>query len=109
MLTLHDLSLTTGKFFSLIRQDFYHVRYSVVLLFSFQIFQTLKKEKLTTNKKNVDVNGNIREMKNSVARITQNWRIALFSLWSFCQSEAGKRGKKDVEMKRKIFFMIAKA
>ena len=43
-----------------------------------------KKEKLTTNKKKVEVevevNSNITEMKNSRARITQNRRIALFSL-----------------------------
>ena len=32
-----------------------------------------------------------------MARITQNKQIALFSLWSFNQSEAGKR-KKDVEI-----------
>ena len=59
-----------------------------------------KKEKLTTNKKKVEVevevNSNITEMKNSRARITQNRRIALFSLWSFNQSEAGK--KKDIEI-----------
>ena len=50
-------------------------------------------------------------MKNSMARITQNRRIALFSLWSFNQSEAEK--KKECRniclTKRKIFFMIAKA
>ena len=40
---------------------------------------------------NVDVNSNIRKMKNNMARITQNRRIALFSLWSFNQSEAGKK------------------
>ena len=45
----------------------------------------------------VDVNSNIREMKNSMAKITQNRRIALFSLWSFNQSKAGKE-KKDVEI-----------
>ena len=39
----------------------------------------------------VDVNSNIREMKNSMAKITQNRRIALFSLWSFNQSKAGKK------------------
>ena len=32
----------------------------------------LKKEKLTTNKKNIDINIDIREMKNSMARITRN-------------------------------------
>ena len=63
-------------------------------------------------------------IKNSVvamvARITQSRRIALFSLWSFNQNEAGgkqkKKKKKEEEtrcsniylMKRKIFFMIAK-
>ena len=40
---------------------------------------------------NVDVNSNIRKMKNNMARITQNRRIALFSLWSFNQSEAGEK------------------
>ena len=30
-------------------------------------------------------------MKNSMARITQNRRMALFSLCSFNQSEAGKK------------------
>ena len=63
--------------------------------------------------KNVDVNSNIREMKYSMARITQNRRIGLFSLWSFNQSEAGKKKKKGCRniclTKRKIFFMIAKA
>ena len=34
-------------------------------------------------------------VKNNKARITQNRRIALFSLWSFNQSGAGKQ--KDVE------------
>ena len=42
----------------------------------------------------VDVNSNIREMKNSMAKITQNRQIALFSLWSFSQNEAGKRKKR---------------
>ena len=37
-----------------------------------------------------------------MAKITQNRRIALFSLWSFNQGEAGKKKK------RKIVFMIAK-
>ena len=48
----------------------------------------LKKEKLTKKKYvyiYVDVNSNIREMKNSMAKITQNRQIALFSLWSFNQ------------------------
>ena len=35
--------------------------------------------------------GNINEKKNSMARITQNRRIGLFLLWSFNQSEAGKK------------------
>ena len=52
-------------------------------------------------------------MKNSAARITQNRQIALFSLWSFNQSETGKIKKKGCRniclMKRKMFFMIAKA
>ena len=34
-----------------------------------------------------------------MARVTQNRRIALFSLWPFNQSEAGKKKKKkDVEI-----------
>ena len=33
-----------------------------------------------------------------MARIKLNRRIALFLLWSFNQSEAGKRKKKDVEI-----------
>ena len=38
-------------------------------------------------------------MKNSMAKITQNRRRALFSLWSFNQSETGKKEKKkDVEI-----------
>ena len=70
--------------------------------------QTIKK-KLAT-KKNFDVNSNINEKKNSMARITQNRQIALFSLWSFNQSEAGKKTRRRniCLMKRKIFFMIAK-
>ena len=35
-------------------------------------------------------------MENSMARITKNRQIALFSWWSFNQIEAGK--KKDVEI-----------
>ena len=48
--------------------------------------------------KNVDVNCNISEKKNSMSRITQNRRIALFSLQSFNQSEEGKKKKQDVEI-----------
>ena len=33
--------------------------------------------------------------KNSMAKITQNRRIALFSLWSFNQGEVGKKKKKN--------------
>ena len=40
--------------------------------------------------KNVDVNSNINEKKNSMARLTENRRIVLFSFWPFNQSEAGK-------------------
>ena len=61
----------------------------------------------------VDVNSNIREMKNSMAKITQNRRMALFSTWSFNQSESGKKKEKKVYRniclkKRKILFMIAR-
>ena len=51
-------------------------------------------------------------MKNSMAKITQNKGIALFSLRSFNQSQAGKKKKgcRNICLtKRKIFFMIAKA
>ena len=50
-------------------------------------------------------------MKNRMARITQNRHVALFSLWSFNQSgtEKKKRCRNICLMKRKIFFMIAKA
>ena len=38
-----------------------------------------------------------------MARITQNRRIALFSLWSFNQSEAGKKNDvKTIKMKYKL-------
>ena len=51
----------------------------------------------------------ISENKNSMAIITQNRWIALFSLWSFNQSEAGKKRRRNIcLMERKIFFMIAK-
>ena len=44
-----------------------------------------------------------------MARITQNRRIALVSLWPFNQSEVGKKRWRNIcLMKRKIFFMIAK-
>ena len=39
--------------------------------------------------KNVDVNSNISEKKNSMTGVTQSRRIALFSLWSFNQGESG--------------------
>ena len=45
--------------------------------------------------------------RKTVAKITQNSQIVLYLLWSFNQSEAGK--KKICLMKRKIFFIIAKA
>ena len=66
----------------------------------------MKKEKLTTNKKNVDVNSNIREMKNSMARITQNKQITLFSLWSFNQSEAEKKRmwKYSINEKKNVLY-----
>ena len=57
--------------------------------------QTIKNQQQT---KNVDVNCNISEKKNSMTKITQNRRITLFSLWSFNQSEAGKKKKQDVEI-----------
>ena len=57
--------------------------------------QTIKNQQQT---KNVDVNCNISEKKNSMSRITQNRRIALFSLQSFNESEAGKKKKQDVEI-----------
>ena len=57
--------------------------------------QTVKTQQQT---KNVDVNCNISEKKNSMSRITQNRRIALFSLQSFNQSEEGKKKKQDVEI-----------
>ena len=46
-----------------------------------------------------------------MARITQNWQIAVFSLWSFNQSEAGKRNNR---MQKYLFnekknIMIGKA
>ena len=44
------------------------------------------------------VNSNIREMKNSMERITQNRRIALSSLWSFNQGEVGKTKNKKKRM-----------
>ena len=50
-----------------------------------------KKNINNNNNKNVNVNSNIREMKNSMARIKQNRRIALFSLRSFNQSQARKK------------------
>ena len=57
--------------------------------------------------KNVDVNSNISEKKNSMARITQNRRIALFSLWSFSQIKVGKKSSRNIcSMKREMFFMI---
>ena len=48
-----------------------------------------------------------------MAKITQNKRIALFSSWSFNQSESGKKKKKKVcrnicLKKRKILFMITR-
>ena len=53
--------------------------------------------------------GNINEKKNSMARITQNRRIGLFSLRSFNQSEAGKKKWNNIYlMKRKIIFMRTK-
>ena len=53
--------------------------------------------------------GNINEKKNSMARITQNRRIGLFLLWSFNQSEAGKKKWNNIYlMKRKIVFMRTK-
>ena len=50
-------------------------------------------------------------MKNSMARVTKNRQIALFSLWSLNQIEAGKKkGCRNIcPTKRKIFFMRAKA
>ena len=39
--------------------------------------------------KNVDVNSNISEKKNSMTGVTQSRRIALFSLWSFNQGDSG--------------------
>ena len=57
--------------------------------------------------KNVDVNSNISEKKNSMARITRNRRIALFSLWAFNQIKVGKKRCRNIcSMKREMFFMI---
>ena len=47
--------------------------------------------------------------KKRMERITQNRRIALFSLWSFNQSEAVKKSRNICLMNRKLIFMIAKA
>ena len=58
------------------------------------IKQQRLKELATT--KNVDVNSNISENKDSMARITQSRWIALFLLWSFNKSKIGQ--KKYVEI-----------
>ena len=67
--------------------------------------------------KNVDVNTNISETKNSMERIKQNRRIALFSFWSLNQSEAVKKKKiqkilnnqliKKIGNKQKMLMLIA--
>ena len=71
-----------------------------------------KEEKLTTNKKMLMLIAILERRKTVyMARITQNRQIAVFSLWSFNQSEAGKRKKR---MQKYLFnekknIMIGKA
>ena len=67
--------------------------------------------------KNVDVNTNISEKKNSMEKIKQNRRIALFLFWSLNQSEAVKKKKiqkilnnqliKKIGNKQKMLMLIA--
>ena len=47
--------------------------------------------------------------KNGIERITENKRIALFSLWSFNQSEAGKKCRNIYLMETKIMLLTGKA
>ena len=61
-------------------------------------YHTRKNQQQT---KNVDVDSNIIGNKNSIARITQNRRIALFTLWFFNQNEAGKKIYKYLFHERK--------
>ena len=68
--------------------------------------QTIKNQQQI---RNVDVDSNNSKKKNSMARMTQNRWIALFLLWSFNQREAGKKCRNNCLMKRKMFFIIAKA
>ena len=70
----------------------------------------MKRKMLMRQNKQNKQTKNVDEKKNDMARITQNKRIALFSLWSFNQSESGKKRCRNIcLMERKIFFMIAKA